>query len=91
MLPCYKGHKNSSERTQRDLKQQKHNNTPWIFWRVWRKGLEEEEEEPGKYNPSKEWNKYEIWQNTIVMEITNKKSKKCINKCKTKIVKLMCL
>jgi hypothetical protein len=56
MLPCYKGHENSSEGTQRHLKQQEHNNTPGIFL----KGLEEEEEEPKKCNPSKERDKYEI-------------------------------
>jgi hypothetical protein len=56
MLPCYKGHKNSNEGTQKDLKQQEHNNTPGQKL----KGLEEEEEEPEKYNPSKERDKYEI-------------------------------
>jgi hypothetical protein len=49
MLPCYKGHRNSSERTQRDLNQQKQNQT----LRKNLKGLEEEEES-GKYNSSKE-------------------------------------
>jgi hypothetical protein len=37
------------------------------------KGLEEEEKESGKYNPSKERNEYEIGQNIIALKITNKK------------------
>jgi hypothetical protein len=41
---------NNSERTQRDLNQQKQNQTPRKNF----KGLEEEEEELGKYSPSKE-------------------------------------
>ncbi len=55
MSPCYKGHISNSEGTQRDLKQQKHNQTL-----VKLKGLEKEEEESGKYNPSRELNEYEI-------------------------------
>jgi hypothetical protein len=43
MLPCYKRHKSSSERTQKDLNQQKHNQTLGYIL----KGLEEEEEELG--------------------------------------------
>jgi hypothetical protein len=50
MSPCYKGHKSGNEKTQRDLKQQEQNQTP----RKFSKGLEEEEEELGKYNPSRE-------------------------------------
>jgi hypothetical protein len=41
MLPCHKRHKSSSGRTQRDLNQQKHNQTLGYIL----KGLEEEEEE----------------------------------------------
>ncbi len=55
------------------------------------KGLEEEEGEPKKYNPSREHDKYEIGQNTIAMKTTNKKVKECINKRHIKIVKFMCL
>jgi hypothetical protein len=44
------------------------------------KGLEEEEEEPKKYNPSKEQDKYEISQSIIAMQTTNKKVKQCSNK-----------
>jgi hypothetical protein len=55
------------------------------------KGLEEEEEEPGKYNPSKERDEHEIGQNIAIMKTTNKKVKQCSNKCQTKIVKFMCL
>jgi hypothetical protein len=84
MLPCYKGHKSSSEGIQRDLKHQKHNHIPRNFL----KGLEEE---LWKYNPIREWDKYEIGQSTTTMKTTNKKIKKCANKCKTKISKLMCL
>jgi hypothetical protein len=50
------------------------------------KGLEEEEEEPGKFNPSRKWDKYEIGKNTTTMKTANKKIKKCTNKHKTKIV-----
>jgi hypothetical protein len=53
--------------------------------------LEEEEKEVGKYNPSKEQDKYKIEQSAIAMKTTNKKVKQCNNKCQTKIVKLMCL
>jgi hypothetical protein len=53
--------------------------------------LEEKEEEPGKYNPSKELDKCEIGQNTIAMKTTNKKIRECTNKCHIKIVKLTCL
>jgi hypothetical protein len=45
------------------------------------KGLEEEEEEPWKHNPSMEGDKYEIKQNTTTMKTTNKKIKECISKC----------
>ncbi len=45
----------------------------------------------GKYNPSKEQDKYKIGQSAIVMKTTNKKVKQCNNKRQTKIVKLMCL
>ncbi len=51
------------------------------------KGLEEEKEEPGKYNPSKERDEYEIGQSTRVMKTTNKKVRQCSNKRPTKIVK----
>ncbi len=37
--------------------------------------FEEEEEGPGKYNPSKEWDEYEIGQNITSMKIINKKVK----------------
>ncbi len=69
MTPCYKGHKNSSEGTQKDLNQQEQNQTP----RKILKGLEEEGEEPRKYNPSRERDEYEIGQNIITMKTTNKK------------------
>jgi hypothetical protein len=42
MSPCYNGHRNSSEGTKRDLKQQKHNDTQGEKI----KGLEEEERNP---------------------------------------------
>jgi hypothetical protein len=41
------------------------------------KGLEEDEEESWKYNPNMEWDKYEIGQNIIAMETTNKKVRQC--------------
>jgi len=44
------------------------------------KGLEEKEKELGKYNLSKEWDEYEIGQNTTTMKTTNKKVRECINK-----------
>jgi hypothetical protein len=50
MSPCYKGHRSNSEGTQRDLKQQKNNQTP----RKNLKGLKKKEEELEKYNPSRE-------------------------------------
>ncbi len=37
------------------------------------KGLEEEEEEPKKYNPSRDRDEYEIGQSTTTMKTTNKK------------------
>jgi len=83
MLPCYKGRRNSSERTERDLNQQKQNQT----LRKNLKGLEEEKEESGKYNSSKEWDEYEIGQSTTTMKTTNKKVRQCNNKRQTKIVK----
>jgi hypothetical protein len=56
MLPYYKGHMSSNEGTERIMNQQKHNHTQGMFF----KALEEEEEEPWKYNPSREWDKYEV-------------------------------
>jgi hypothetical protein len=44
------------------------------------KGLEEEEEEPQKYIPSRERDEYEIGQSTTTMKTTHKKIKKCISK-----------
>jgi hypothetical protein len=76
MLPCYKRHKSSNKRTQRDFKQQKYNQT--LGKKL--KGLEENEEEPKKYNPSREQDEYEISQSTIAMETRNKKVKQCSNK-----------
>jgi len=70
MLPCYKGHKSSSEKTQRDLNQQEQNQTLGKILTSF-----EEEEEPGKYNPNKEWDEYEIGQNTTLMKIINTKVK----------------
>jgi hypothetical protein len=55
------------------------------------KGLKEEEEEPRKYNPSKERDEYEIGQNIMIVKTTNKKVRQCSNIRQTKIVKLMCL
>ncbi len=69
-----------SERTKSDLKQQEQNDTQGKKI----KGLEEEEEEPQKYE-------YEIGQSTTVMKTINKKIKEYINKYQTTIVKLMCL
>jgi hypothetical protein len=71
MLPCYKGHRSSSEKTQRDLNQQEHNQTLGKILT----SFEEEEEESGKYNPSKAWDEYEIGQNITSMKIINKKVK----------------
>ncbi len=85
MSPCYKGHMNSNEGIERDMNQQKHNHTQGNFL----KGLEEEEEEPWKYNPSREWDKYESRKNTKITKTTNKKMRECINKCQTRIVKFM--
>jgi hypothetical protein len=39
------------------------------------KGLEEEEEESGKYNPSRERIECEIGQNTTIMKTSKKKIK----------------
>jgi hypothetical protein len=86
MLPCYKGHKSSSEGIERDLKQQEHNHT-----RKKLKGLEEEEEKPWKHNLSKEQDEYEIRQNTTTMKTTNKKIRECIKKRQKVVVKLKCL
>jgi len=69
------------------LNQQKNNQTPRKFL----KGLQNEEEEAGKYNPGREQNEYKIGQNTTTMKTTNKKVKECSSKHQTKIVKLMCL
>jgi hypothetical protein len=76
MSPCYKGQRSSSKKTQRDLKQQELNHTLGNFL----KGLEQEEKELGKYNLSREWDEYEIGQNTTIMKTTNKKIRECINK-----------
>ncbi len=49
-----------------------------LVQKTWDKILtsfEEEEEEPGKYNLSKEWDEYEIGQNITSMKIINKKVK----------------
>jgi hypothetical protein len=51
------------------------------------KGLDEEEEESRKYNPSQERDEYEIRQSITTMKTINKKVKKCSNKRQTKIVK----
>jgi hypothetical protein len=85
MSPFYKGHMSSNEGTERDMNQQKHNHTQGNFL----KGLEEEEEEPWKYNPSREWDKCESRKNTTIMKTTNEKMKECINKCQTRIIKFM--
>jgi hypothetical protein len=37
-------------------------------------GLKEEEKELGIYNPSKEWDEYEIGQNTTTMKTITRKS-----------------
>jgi hypothetical protein len=87
MLPCYKGHRSSSEGVQRDLNQQEQNQTLGSNF----KGLEEHEKESGKYNPSMEQIEYEIRQRIKPIKTTNKKVKQCTNECQIKIVKLMCL
>jgi hypothetical protein len=76
MFPCYKGQRSSNEKTQRDFKQQELNHT--LGKKL--KGLEEKKKELGKYNLSKEWDEYEIGQNTTAMKTTNKKVRECINK-----------
>jgi hypothetical protein len=44
------------------------------------KGLEEEEEEPHKYIPSRERDEYEIGQSTTMMKTTHKKIRECTSK-----------
>jgi hypothetical protein len=44
-----------------------------------------------KYNLIRELDECKIGQSPITMKTTNKKVKECTNKCRIKIVKLMCL